>query len=50
MDDSPPVPAAAAKLPWVTPRLERLGSMRDVKADSVQPANDGSISPASPAS
>ena len=40
----------AGKLPWVTPRLELLGSMRDVKADIVQPPNDGSASPASAAS
>ena len=40
----------AGKLPWVTPRLELLGSMRDVKADAPQPSNDLSGSPAFAAS
>ncbi|MEO7469361.1 MAG: hypothetical protein V4610_14325 [Pseudomonadota bacterium] len=45
MNDDTPILESVAKLAWVTPRLESLGSMRDARADSVQPPNDGSASP-----
>ena len=45
MNDVTATPPLAAKLPWSTPRLEPLGSMHDVKANVVQPPNDGSFSP-----
>ena len=45
MNDFPTRPDVTVKLPWTTPRLQALGSMRDVKADTVQPPNDGSLSP-----
>ena len=45
MNDPKPAAVQAAKLPWTTPCVELLGSMRDVKSGNVQPPNDGSQSP-----
>lgn len=44
MNDDTTSPAPE-KLVWSTPKLVRLGSMADVRADLAQPPNDGSNSP-----
>lgn len=50
MNDTAPSPAPSAKLPWQTPRLEPLGSMRDVKAGNPVPPLDGAFQPNNPSS
>ena len=38
-------PPSEPKLTWVTPHLEHLGDMDDVKGNNAQPPTDGSFSP-----
>ena len=40
MTNDTDTPAPVVKREWITPRLELLGSMDEVRADGAQPPND----------